>query len=161
VKQAARAGNFGAGEAALELARRKAVAVECPGAVVIGCDQLLVCGEEWFDKPPDLSAARSQLQALRDRTHALETACVALRDGREIFKHLARPRLTMRAFTDSFLDAYLAAEGEAILGSVGAYRLEGLGIHLFDTIEGDHSAILGLPMLPLLGFLRTSGMIID
>ncbi len=161
MKQSARARNAGAGDTALDLARRKAGTVYHPGAVVIGCDQLLVCGADWYDKPPDLPAARRQLQALRGRTHMLETACVAICDGREIFSHIVRPRLTMRAFSDAFLDAYLAAEGEAILGCVGGYRLEGLGIHLFDTIEGDHSAILGLPMLPLLGFLRASGMIID
>jgi len=161
IKQAARARNAGAGEAALELARRKAAGVERAGAVVIGCDQILLRGADWFDKPPDLPAARRQLQALRGRTHTLETACVALRDGRDIFTHLARPRLTMRAFSDAFLDAYLAAEGDAVLACVGAYRLEGLGIHLFERIEGEHSAILGLPMLPLLGFLRANAMIID
>jgi len=145
----------------MELARRKAGDVYHPGATVVGCDQLLVCGADWFDKPSGLPAARRQLQALRGQTHTLETACVVFRDGREIFSHIARPRLTMRAFSDAFLDAYLAVEGEAVLGSVGAYRLEGLGIQLFDRIEGDHSAILGLPMLPLLGFLRANGMIID
>ncbi len=137
------------------------MAITSPGAMVIGCDQLLTCGTDWYDKPADLPSARRHLQALRGRTHTLETACIVMRDGDEIFTHLARPRLTMRAFSDVFLDVYLATEGDAILGSVGAYRLEGLGFHLFDTIEGEHSSILGLPMLPLLGFLRAQGMIID
>ena len=147
-----------AGDAALALARAKAAVPDCPGDIVIGCDQILVCGQTWYDKPADIIAARAQLQALRGQTHTLETAFVAVQDGHEIFHHLAAPRLTMRAFSDGFLDAYLAAEGDAILGSVGAYRLEGLGIQLFDTIAGDHSAILGLPLLPLLGFLRGIGM---
>jgi septum formation protein len=143
----------------LALARAKAAVADLPGAVVVGCDQILVSGETWFDKPADMAAARAQLQALRGRTHTLETACVAVRDGAEMFHHVATPRLTMRAFSDSFLDGYLAAEGGAVLGSVGAYRLEGRGIQLFDTIEGDYSAILGLPLLPFLGFLRGCGMI--
>jgi septum formation protein len=161
VKHAARACMAQPGETALELARRKARLVASPGEMVIGCDQLLVCGEHWYDKPVDMHAARRQLQALRGQTHVLETACVVLHNGLEVFDHLARPRLSMRAFSDAFLDAYLAAEGEIVLSSVGAYRLEGLGIQLFDTIDGDHSAILGLPLLPLLGFLRANGMIMD
>ncbi len=132
-----------------------------PGALVIGCDQILVCGSIWFDKPIDVPAARRHLQTLRGQTHSLPTACVALHDGAEVFNHVATPRLTMRPFGEAFLDAYLAAEGKALLGSVGAYRLEGRGITLFDRIEGDHTAILGLPMLPLLGFLRAFGMIAD
>ena len=141
------------------MARLKARAVIRPGAVVIGCDQILVCGTRSFDKPADLAGARAHLQALRGRTHTLETAAVAMQDGTEIWRHTATPRLTMRPFTDSFLDAYLALEGEAVLGSAGAYRLEGLGAHLFDSIEGEHSAILGLPLTPLLGFLRRCNVI--
>jgi septum formation protein len=89
----------------------------------------------------------------------LVTAIVVLRDGVRIWHHVAHPRLVMRGFSDAFLDAYLAAEGEAVLGSVGAYRLEGLGAHLFDRIDGEHAAILGLPMLALLGFLRQHGVV--
>jgi len=96
---------------------------------------------------------------LRGRTHDLPTACVVWRDGAELFAHVAAPKLTMRRFSDAFLDDYVAAEGADLLGSVGAYRLEGIGIHLFEAIEGEHSAILGLPMLPLLGFLRACGII--
>jgi len=159
LKLAALARHDSAGAAALSLARAKAAVPDRPGAVVIGCDQILVCGRTWYDKPADRQAARAQLQALRGRTHRLETAVVAVRDGAEIFHHVATPLLTMRAFSDRFLDTYLAEEGDAVLGSVGAYRLEGLGIHLFDAIDGDHSAILGLPLLPLLGFLRGCGII--
>ena len=117
-------------------------------------------GERWFDKPPDLAAARAQLLALRGRSHRLVTATVAWRGGARIWQNVTQPRLAMRDFSDAFLDAYLASEGEALLGSVGAYRLEALGLHLFSRVEGEHSAILGLPMLPLLGFLRQHGVVI-
>jgi septum formation protein len=88
------------------------------------------------------------------------TALVCWRNGARIWQHLARPRLVMREFSEPFLDAYLAIEGEAVLGSVGAYRLEGPGVQLFDRVEGEHSAILGLPLLPLLGFLRQHGVLL-
>lgn len=149
------------GETAVLLAdlKARAAARRAPEAVVIGADQILVCEDAWFAKPADSAGARTQLQALRGRTHRLETAVVCRADGQRIWHHLARPRLTMRAFSDAFLDAYLEAEGPAVLGSVGAYRLEGLGVHLFDRIEGEHTAILGLPLLPLLGFLRQHGVL--
>ncbi len=158
-KAAARASRTTPAEAALTLARLKAQAMIRPGAVVLGCDQMLSCGEDWFDKPAGLPAARAQLQALRGCRHTLHTATVAWRDGSELWRHVAFPCLTMRPFSDAFLDSYLELEGAAVLGSVGAYRLEGLGAHLFDRIEGEHSAILGLPLTPLLGFLRRCGII--
>ncbi len=147
-----------ADELALALALLKARRVQ-EGAVVIGADQVLVCDGQWFDKPPDMASARAQLHSLRGRTHTLMTAVACLQDGTVLWRCLACPALTMRPFSDEFLDAYLALEGEAILSSVGAYRLEGLGIQLFDRIEGDHAAILGLPLLPLLGFLRQHGVL--
>ncbi len=155
-KQAAKAADAPAGEAALMLATLKATAVarRRPEALVIGCDQILVRGETWFDKPADLAAARTQLLALRGASHVLETAVVCYRHGAEIWRHLARPRLVMRDFSEAFLDAYLAAEGESVLTSVGAYRLESHGALLFERIEGEHAAILGLPLLSLLAFLR-------
>ena len=155
-KQGAREAGASAADTALLLAEMKAqrIARREPDALVIGCDQLLVCGERWFDKPADRAEARAHLCALRGRTHELVTAVLCLRAGRRIWHHVARPRLTMRDFTDDFLDAYLAAEGDAVTTTVGAYRLEGLGVHLFDAVEGEHAAILGLPLLPLLGFLR-------
>ncbi len=154
IKSEAQAVRATPASAAMTLASRKAEAVSRPGAVVIGCDQILVCQGAWFDKPADLPAARAQLMALRGRTHTLETATVAVRHGAAAWRHAAAPRLAMRPFSDAFLDEYLRLEGDAVLGSVGAYRLEGLGVHLFDWIEGEHSAILGLPLTPLLGFLR-------
>ena len=92
--------------------------------------------------------------------HILETALVCMKNEQIIWHHVARPRLTMRPFSDEFLETYLALEGDAVLSSVGAYRLEGLGVQLFDAIEGEHSAILGLPLLPLLGFLRQNGVLV-
>jgi septum formation protein len=160
-KQACLAEGRDAVSCALALAEAKArqVAERVSRAVVIGADQLLVCGEVWFDKPADLAQARSQLQALRGRTHELVTAVCAVLDGSRVWHTVSSPRLTMRHFTDPFLDDYIRAAGADILGSVGAYRLEHRGIQLFEHIEGDYFAILGLPLLELLGFLRTKGMI--
>ena len=136
------------------LADRKAGSTVDPEAIVIGADQLLVCERSWFDKPRDLAEARAQLLALRDRAHVLHTAIALSRDGRIIGRHVSRPRLVMRAFSEAVLDAYLALEGGRVLSSVGAYRMEGPGIQLFEAVEGEHAAILGLPMLALLDMLR-------
>ncbi len=159
VKRAAKAEGASADDAATLLAELKArrVAAGRPDALVIGCDQLLVCEDRWFDKPPTAAAARTQLQALRGRPHVLVTAVVCHRDGRRVWRHVARPMLAMRAFSDAFLDEYLRREGGAVTQSVGGYRIEGLGIQLFDSVAGEHAAILGLPLLPLLGFLRQHG----
>ena len=163
IKESAQAEGIRAvADAAMLLAEAKAqrVARRHPEALVIGADQMLVCDDRWFDKPLGMDGAREHLQALRGRTHELVSAMVCWRGGARIWQHVARPRLTMRDFSDEFLDAYLLAEGEAVLTSVGAYRLEGLGVQLFDRIEGEHSAILGLPLLPLLGFLRQHGVML-
>jgi len=161
IKHAARAEDVAPEQTALLLADIKAKRIREPDALIIGADQLLVCEGTWFDKPADLAAAEAQLRALRGRTHTLHTAVACVRDGTRIWQHVATPRLTMRDFSDAFLESYLRAEGEALLGSVGAYRIEGPGIQLFDAIEGEHSAILGLPLLPLLGFLRQHGALIS
>jgi septum formation protein len=161
VKRSARAEGVSADVAALLLADLKAgqVGRSHPEALVIGCDQLLVCGADWFDKPGDLAGARAQLQALRGQSHVLVTGVVCHRHGGRIWHHVAHPRLTMRDMSDAFLEAYLAAEGEALIGTVGAYRLEGLGVHLFEAVEGEYAAVLGLPLLALLGFLRQHGVL--
>jgi septum formation protein len=163
LKQACQAEGRDTASCALALAEAKArqVAQRCGGAVVIGVDQLLVCGEVWFDKPADLGQARTQLQALRGRTHELVTAVCAVQNGSRIWHAESRPRLTMRHFADAFLDDYIRVGGVDILGSVGAYRLESGGVQLFECIEGDYFAILGLPLLEVLGFLRTRGMILS
>jgi septum formation protein len=156
VKETFRRAGADAATCAVALATAKAerVSRRHHGAFVVGADQMLVCGDIWFDKPPDLDHARAQLIALRGRTHELVTAVVVFRDGADLWHHVARAHLTMRQFSDDFLDAYLAAAGESVLGSVGAYQLERLGAHLFTRIEGDYFTILGLPLLPLLDFLR-------
>jgi septum formation protein len=161
LRRSAQAEQIEAGETAILLADMKAsrAARHAADALVIGADQILVCEGTWFAKPETPEAARQHLRALRGRAHVLETGVVAYRNGGRVWHHLSRPRLTMRTFSDSFLDAYLAAEGEAVRSSVGAYRLEGLGVHLFKRIEGEHAAILGLPVLALLRFLRQHGVL--
>ena len=161
IKAAARAAGLDAGGAALELAEAKACAVsrQREGALVIGADQILVCGGRWFDKPADLAAAAAHLRALRGRTHTLATAAVLARGGNVVWRHRAEPSLTMRTFSDAFLADYLAAEGDAVRASVGAYRLEGLGMHLFTEVQGEHATILGLPLLALLAALRAQGIL--
>ena len=150
-----------AGDCALALAGAKArwVSGRNGNALVIGADQILVCDGVWFDKPSDLCEARSQLRALRGRSHELVTAVCAVQTGTLLWHNLRRPQLKMRGFSDNFLDHYIAAEGESLLGSVGAYRLEGRGVQLFEHIDGDHFAILGLSLVELLGFLRDRGEI--
>ena len=163
LKEACRTEGRDAASCALALAEAKArrVAARCGRAVVIGADQFLVCDGVWFDKPADLAQARTRFQELRGRTHELVTAVCAVQDGSRLWHAVSSARLTMRHFTDAFLDDYIPAEGADILGSVGAYRLEGRGVQLFEYIEGDYFAILGLPLLELLGFLRTKGMILS
>jgi septum formation protein len=161
VKAGARAQSLSVEATALLLAGLKAerVARRHPDALVIGADQILLCDGAWFDKPPDMEAARAQLLALRGRAHELVTAVLCQRGGQRLWQHVARPRLVMRSFSDAFLDHYLALEGEVLTGTVGAYRIEGPGVQLFDRIEGEHSEIVGLPLLPLLGFLRQHGVL--
>ena len=157
IKTAMREEGEGADTTALALADAKAASIADDAALVVGADQILVCEGEWFDKPSDLAAARSHLMRLRGRTHTLATAVTCWRGGQPVWRHVASPTLTMRPFSEAFLDAYLAAEGDALLGSVGAYRLEAMGVQLFEAIDGEHSAVLGLPMLPLLAGLRALG----
>ena len=148
-----------AGVCAMALAEAKAltVAARHPDALVIGADQVLNCGGVWLDKPRGRAEAREQLAMLRGQSHELATAVCVARGANVIWHDLERPRLTMRRFSDSFLNAYIAGLGRDDLGAVGAYRLEGPGIQLFERIEGDYFAILGLPLLPLLAFLRDQG----
>lgn len=129
-----------------------------PGALVIGADQTLACDGALFDKPEDLIAARDHLRRLRGRTHALHSALAVVRDDRVIWRHRGEARLTMRDFSDAFLDHYVALCGASLTSSVGAYRLEGPGAQLFERIDGDYFGILGLPLLPLLDFLRGAGV---
>ena len=143
------------------LAELKAVRIsrKSPEALVIGADQVLECDGKWFDKPDDTAAARATLLKLRGKSHRLISGvCVAL-DGECLWRHVDHATLLMRPFSDAFLDRYLDAVGARALGSVGAYQVEGPGAQLFARIDGDYFTILGLPLLPLLEFLRGHGVV--
>ena len=148
-----------AGELAALLAREKArtIAARLPGRLVLGADQTLAFGERRFAKPGDRAGARAQLEALRGRTHELHTAVALMRESAIVFEHREVARLTMRAFSDRFLESYLDAVGAAVTASVGGYQLERIGIQLFERIEGEHFVILGLPLVALLQYLRQAG----
>ena len=148
-----------AGELAALLAREKArkIAARLPGRLVLGADQTLALGERRFSKPGDRAGARAQLEALRGRTHELHSAVALMRESTIVFEHREVARLTMRAFSDSFLESYLDAVGAAVTASVGGYQLERIGIQLFEHIEGEHFVILGLPLVALLQYLRQAG----
>jgi septum formation protein len=159
VKAGLLAEGAGAADIAETLAEMKALrgSARAPGALVLGADQTLGCEGRLFDKPESLAAARAQLQALRGRTHTLFSAAVIAQDGAPIWRSVDRASLTMRPFSDAFLDEYLAACGDAALSSVGCYHLEGLGAQLFSRVQGDFFTVLGLPLLAVLGFLRARG----
>lgn len=161
IKAAFHAERLAAAECANALAEAKAlrVARRHQGALVIGADQMLVCDGAWFDKPTDRAAARAQLVALRGKRHELLSAICVVRDGEHLWHFVDRSALVMRDFSDGFLDTYLDAAGADVLGCVGAYRLEAIGVQLFARIEGGYFAILGLPLLPLLDFLRGHGIV--
>ena len=145
------------------LARQKALVVAGlrPARLVLGADQVLALDAELFTKPADRAAARTQLRALSGRTHELHSAIAFVRDGAVVFEHVGTARLTMRSFSDRFLDAYLDAIGSAATASVGAYQIEGPGLQLFERIEGDYFTVLGLPLLAALDFLRRYGSLIS
>jgi septum formation protein len=143
------------------LAEAKAndVSARRPGDLIVGADQILAFEGERRTKPDDMDAARRQLLAFSGKTHELLSAVVISKDGEAIWRHVSTARLTMRELSPQFVGHYLAAAGDAVLSSVGAYQLEGLGLQLFKKIDGDYFTILGLPMLPLLGQLRELGVI--
>jgi len=159
--QAGAAGELDPAAAALILARAKAqsVAASVPGRPVLGADQMLALGKQRFNKPASRTEAAAQLRSLRGQSHALHSALALVRDGEVLFDHVDSARLTMRDFSDAFLDDYLDMMGDHALGSVGGYQLEGIGVHLFARVEGDYFTILGLPLLPLLDFLRQNGFV--
>lgn len=149
-----------AAEIALQLAAAKARAVseKRGGALIIGADQMLECEGKLFDKPADMAEAAANLRQFSGRAHRLITACCLMRDGGTVWESVETARLTMRDLSDEDIEAYLSRAGEDVLGSVGCYRLEELGVRLFSEIDGDFFVILGLPLLPLLARLREQGV---
>lgn len=137
------------------------ISANAPGRLVLGADQVLVEAGQIYDKPADLAQAREQLLALRGKTHLLISAAVIALDGAPIWRHVGQAQLTMRPFSDGFLDAYLAQIGDLALTSPGSYQLEALGSQLFSRVQGDHFTVLGLPLLEVLGFLRARGVLVE
>ena len=160
IKAALLADGASARDVADALAEFKArrIAARLPGCLVLGADQVLVCDGKLYDKPASLADARRDLEALRGRRHELLSAAVVFENGAPVWRHVGRAQRLMRPFTDAFLDAYLNEEGEALLTTVGAYRIEDGGARLFARVYGDIFTIMGLPLLELLEFLRTRGV---
>jgi septum formation protein len=149
------------GDIAALLAREKAlyVSMRQPGQFVVGADQTLALGTRLFSKPAGRPQAAEQLRALAGRSHELHSAVAVAREGKILFEATAIARMTMRRLDETEIDAYLDEAGDAVTSSVGAYQLEGLGVHLFERIEGDHFTILGLPLLQLLAYLRSERLL--
>jgi septum formation protein len=149
------------GDIASLLARRKACVVSArrPARYVVGADQTLALGARIFNKPSGRAQAADQLRTLSGHCHELHAAVAVARDGKLLFEHVSIARMTMRRLGDAEIDSYLDEAGDAVTFSVGAYQLEGLGVHLFERIEGDHFTILGLPLLALLAFLRSENLL--
>ena len=149
------------GDIAMLLAREKArvVSARRQSCTVVGADQTLALGTRVFNKPSGRAQAADQLRALSGHCHELHAAVAVMRDGKPLFEHVSIARMTMRRLDDAGINSYLEAAGDAVTSSVGAYQLEGLGIHLFERIEGDHFTILGLPLLELLAFLRSEHLL--
>ncbi len=159
VEAEAKVGDAIAAARLLARAKATAVAAQMPGHIVLGADQTLAYGSMRLTKPANREDAASQLRTLRGQTHELHSGIAVVRDGEVLFDLVETARLTMRDFSDRFLDDYLDMTGDIAMTSVGAYQLEGIGIHLFERVEGDYFTILGLPLLPLLKFLRESGYV--
>jgi nucleoside triphosphate pyrophosphatase len=149
------------GEIAALLAREKAISVSVRRAdrYVVGADQTLALGRKIFNKPAGRAQAAEQLRALSGHAHELHSAVAVAREGKIRFEHVAIARMIMRRMSDAEIEAYLDEAGSVVTSSVGAYQLEGLGVHLFEAVEGDHFTVLGLPLLPLLAFFRNERLL--
>ena len=160
-KQAMKAEGASAMEAAETLAEMKALRMyrQRPDAIMIAADQMLECNGIWFDKPQDRDQTRAQLQALRGKRHQLVSAAVVYKEGSRIWGKIDTAHLTMRNFSDDWLEWYLDQAGEEIFHCVGGYQLEGLGAQLFTEVKGDYFTVLGMPLLSLIGFLRDHGVL--
>ena len=154
-------GPVGPAELSTALAEAKALSVsrDMPEAVVVGSDQVLAIGGQLYDKPSSIAEARAQLQSLRGRVHELHASVAMAVDGTVVWRSSDVARLRMRPFSDVFLERYLSAVGGDVCSTVGAYKLEGLGVQLFDRIEGDYFTVLGMPLMPLLAALRDRGVL--
>jgi septum formation protein len=150
-----------AGVVAATLAQQKAIAVSrhAPHQTVLGGDSVLALGGEILGKSQDMAALKRLLLKMSGQTHHLVSSAALARDGHVFWHHTAQSRMTVRHLSESFIDDYLAREGAALLGSVGGYRFEGLGVQLFESVEGDYFSILGMPLLPVLGELRAQGLL--
>ena len=157
VERAAPSNSPAAAAALLARAKAMAVARARPGRLVLGADQVLALDGRRFTKPADRAAAHDQLRALAGRAHELHSAVAFVQDAAVLFEHVSTARLTMRNFSDDFLERYLDAAGAAATESVGAYQLEGLGVQLFESVDGDYFTVLGLPLMTAMDFLRRRG----
>jgi len=137
------------------------VAARNNNKLVIGCDQILVCDKQIYEKSTSVKEARETLMALRGKPHQLMSSVVIFEDGKPVWRYIGRTQLIMRNFSDAFLDDYIAQQGDSILSSVGCYKIEEAGAQLFSNVQGDYFTILGIPLLEVLGFLRTRGVLID
>jgi nucleoside triphosphate pyrophosphatase len=156
-----RSGLASSSDIAALLAREKArsISLDQSGRFVVGADQTLILGKRLFSKPAGRNQAAEQLRALAGRGHELHSAVAVARDGKIVFEAASIAKMTMRPLNEAEIEAYLNEAGEAVTSTVGAYQLEGLGVHLFERIEGDHFTILGLPLMPLLGYLRSERLL--